>query len=347
MNKEEIDFVIPWVDGKDKNWYREKRKYEKYETREKDNNEIGVEKKLEDSEVNERFRDWGILKYWFRSVEINAPWVRKIHFVTWGHLPNFLNAEHEKIHIVNHRDYIPEEYLPTFSANPIEVNMHRIKGLADQFVYFNDDMFLNKKVSKKDFFVDGKPCYEALEATIKANDVNEIYNHILLNDISVINEKFSKREVQKKYFFKWYSLNYGLDIFRNICLSPWSTFQCITNSHLAAPFLKQTLFDVWKEESEILEKTSANKFRSIYDVNQYLFRYWDIMRGNFVPRKRLGKAYHIGIDSVDDAVNAICAFKGKVICINDTSYIDDFEGVAEKIRNAFEKRYPNKSTFEK
>ena len=52
----------------------------------------------------------------------------------------------------------PEEYLPTFNSHTIEMNLHRIKGLSEQFVYFNDDMFINKPMKPRDFFVHGKPC---------------------------------------------------------------------------------------------------------------------------------------------------------------------------------------------
>ena len=54
----------------------------------------------------------------------------------------WLNDNHPKLHIVNHRDYIPEECLPTFGPNPLMLNLHRIPGLSDRFVLFNDDTFV-------------------------------------------------------------------------------------------------------------------------------------------------------------------------------------------------------------
>ena len=75
-----IDFVITWVNGNDLRWKEKKDKYlNKYD------------KKLN---TNSRFRDWEILKYWFRSVEKNAPWVNNIYFITEGHLPEWLNLNH-------------------------------------------------------------------------------------------------------------------------------------------------------------------------------------------------------------------------------------------------------------
>ena len=145
---ENIDFVVPWVDGNDDKWIEERKK-----------NKEG----FDGGDDNEcRFRDWGLLKYWFRSIERNAPWMRKVHFITYGHLPSFLNPNCPKLHIVKHKDYIPHQYLPTFSANPIELNMHRIEDLSECFVYFNDDMFILDHTTPEFFFKNGKPCDSAV-----------------------------------------------------------------------------------------------------------------------------------------------------------------------------------------
>ncbi|MBQ6357217.1 MAG: capsule biosynthesis protein CapK, partial [Solobacterium sp.] len=41
--------------------------------------------------IDNRFKDWGLFKYWFRGVEKFAPWVNKIYFITWGHVPTWLD----------------------------------------------------------------------------------------------------------------------------------------------------------------------------------------------------------------------------------------------------------------
>ena len=126
-NQSDIDFVLIWVDDSDIEWQKSKARYK------------GEELKFNVNDV--RYRDWGTLKYWFRAVEKYAPWVHKIHFVTCGHVPEWLNLNHPKLNFVKHEDYIPAEFLPTFSSHAIELNLHRIKGLANKFVYFNDDTF--------------------------------------------------------------------------------------------------------------------------------------------------------------------------------------------------------------
>ena len=108
-----------------------------------------------------RYRDWETLRYWFRGVEKFAPWVNKIYFVTCGHVPSWLNLDADKLVHVKHSDYIPEEYLPTFSSHPIELNVNRIRGLSEHFVYFNDDTFLCRSIPKEIFYRDGKPVHQA------------------------------------------------------------------------------------------------------------------------------------------------------------------------------------------
>ena len=73
-------------------------------------------------------------------------------FYNLWHLPKWLKEEHPKLHIVRHEDFIPAEFLPTFSSHPIEWNFHRIEWLTENFVYFNDDMFLIKKSFSGRFF---------------------------------------------------------------------------------------------------------------------------------------------------------------------------------------------------
>ena len=172
---EKIDFVLLWVDGNDPKWLKEKEKY-------------SSSKNLGTSNTKNRFRDWNNLQYWFRAVEKYSSWVNKIFFVTWGHVPSWLK-ENKKLQIVKHEDFIPKEYLPTFNSNTIILNLHRIKGLSENFVLFNDDMFLNDYVKETDFFINGIPrdqfSYNLISSTGNENDS---FNHMLLNNIDIINK---------------------------------------------------------------------------------------------------------------------------------------------------------------
>ena len=46
---------------------------------------------------------------------------------------------------------MPEAYLPSYNSSAIELNIHRIRGLSEHFIYFNDDMFKIKDTQPSDF----------------------------------------------------------------------------------------------------------------------------------------------------------------------------------------------------
>ena len=250
-----VDFVVLWVDGNDPEWINEKNKY------------LKIQNNYSDNDIsNNRFRDWDNMKYWFRAVEQYAPWVRTVHFVTWGHIPDFLNTKCEKINIVKHTDFIPAEYLPTFNSCSIELNLHRIKELSEQFVYFNDDMFLTNKIDYSDFFKNGLPKEEGLEGTLSSPGDNNSYFHNILNCMDLINKNFNKREVYKQNLFKYFNPVYGLENVRNIALLPWRYYSGFKNSHLPVPLLKSTLNTVWEKEYKRLDASCRNKFRCNNDT---------------------------------------------------------------------------------
>lgn len=88
-----------------------------------------------------RFADHNELMYSLRSIEKYAPWIRNIFLVTNGQVPNWLDVNHPKIHLVNHSTIFPNKnHLPTFNSLAIESHLYEIPGLSDDFIYLNDDM---------------------------------------------------------------------------------------------------------------------------------------------------------------------------------------------------------------
>ncbi len=328
---EKIDFVIIWVDGSDPKWLKEKKQYSQTDNA--------------DSR-NVRYRDWENLRYLFRGIEKFAPWVNRVHFVTCGHLPEWLNISCDKLNIVKHSDYIPEKYLPTFSSHPIELNLHRIPNLAEKFVYFNDDMFLTNETSPSDFFKNSLPCTTAILTAIAPNG-KDFFEHILLNNMNVINRNFDKKNVILGNFTKWFSYKYGMEQFRTLLLLPWSKMPGMKYSHLPTSFLKSSFDEVWSKEYDVLNTTCDHKFRNILDVNQWLIEDWQIASGKFCPRNvNIGKLFMIS-DSNQDMLDAIKKRKYKMICLNDDENIQDFDQVKMDIQKAFEEILPDKSMFEK
>lgn len=334
-DKQKIDFVICWVDGNDPAWQAEKAKYSP--------------NRNEDARLV-RYRDWDNLQYWFRGVEKFTPWVNKIHFVTYGHLPKWLNTEHPKLHIVRHEDYLPAEYRPTFSARPIELNLHRIPGLADRFVYFNDDMFILRPLPETDFFAGGLPTDFCIASTISTSTKGDNGPFVKMNNISVMNSNFDKKEQMKKFFSKWVSPVYGGNALRNLIFYGQHRFKGFANNHLPFSYLKSTFADIWNKEGEVLDETCRRKFRTKLDVNQWLIRYWQMAKGDFQP---IGRHYKGSVFEVYGDVETNAELYGiiekqsqRMVCINDNEDID-FEGIKQRLDEAFDKILPEKSGFEK
>ena len=325
---EKVDFVLTWVDGNDPDWQDVRNQHIKYSN---------------ESKNTIRFRDWDNLHYWFRGIEKFVPWVNRIHLVTWGHLPAWLNQNHPKLNIVKHEDYIPGEYLPTFSARTLELNLHRINGLTDKFVYFNDDIFITRPVKETDFFKNGKPRDIAvMDICIKGD---EIHGGSLYNSIMSINKYFRKSKVVRENFFKWYNPIYGKYLLKTILLIPWKNITGFYTPHLANPFLKSTFIEVWDKEKEQLEQTSFNKFRTKMDVSQYLFRYWQLASGNFIPNRNIGQQFNLGINP-EKAFKAVEKQRYKVVCLNDSELVNDFDKIKSNINYSFDKILPEKSEYE-
>lgn len=334
----DVDIVMPWVDGSDPEWIRSRSKYDPRPA-----SNISTE------EQANRFRDWGNLQYIFRGIETFMPWVRKVHFITCGHKPSWLNTNQERLHWVKHDDYIPEAYLPTFSSHPIELNMHRIKGLSEQFIYFNDDFFVLKPTQKSDFYsADGLPKDQSVFFRIPGVSYKDTFGHIQLNDIGIINQNFNRSDVIRQHWRKLFSPKNGLLApLLSATFLPTNHFPGFMVNHMPQAFLKSTFNDVWSKEGEILDNVCKNRFRDAKDVNQYLMREWQFVTGRFEPSNLLKRSGYFSIfpHQLDSLTHTITSQAKQLICINDVE-VEDFELTKEAIQNAFEKILPRKSGFE-
>ena len=327
----DIDFVITWVDCTDPEWQKQRALY-------------ADEEDLTMNLNNARYRDFGTLKYWFRSIERYAPWVRRIHFVTCGQYPEWLNKDNPKLNLVEHRDYIPNQYLPTFNSDTIELNLHRIEGLSEQFVYFNDDVFVSAPVSPTDFFVKGLP------RDVAIRNIPMLYKigHINLNDINIINERFAFNKQFRQNIWKWLNFRYGIHGLRSLFFMPFIEFTGAKNSHVANAFLKSTFCEVWDKCKEELDKSCHQKYRSIFDFNQWLFKYWQIVKGTFYPQWiNYGAAY--SIDNTNRLEDDLIRHRHKLICLQDCEGIGDankLQKIQDDTLGTFQKVFPEKSSFE-
>lgn len=331
-NNMEIDFVITWVDMNDPKWKQDFARY---------SGKIDNSK----NEVSEaRFRDHGLLKYWFRGVEKFAPWVRKIHFVTCGQTPDWLDVNHPKINLVNHEDFIPNQYLPVFNSNLIEIYLHKISDLSNQFVYFNDDNFIIKTISKDRFFTNGLPNDIA---AFRTNFGMSQYGKMLKNNIRLINKFFNKNQVFNRDSEKWYFKEYGKKARLTNILKHYNKFVTLRTPHNAQPFLKSTFENVWVKCSEELNFMSTNRFRSDNDYTPELFRTWQICNSDFEPYNTYKdtKMFPLVIKS-KQAIKAIRQQEYTLVCINDNVHIRNYNQTMYEIEAAFESILPQKSAFE-
>ncbi len=136
-----IDYVIPFVDCSDENWLVEYKKY--------------VSGPNDWSNNSTRFRDWETLRYQLRGIERYMPWIRNIYIVmsiSETQIPNWLDTQNKRIHIVWDWEIVPREYLPVFNSNVIDLYIPRIEGLSERYLYACDDYLVMRELKPEDFF---------------------------------------------------------------------------------------------------------------------------------------------------------------------------------------------------
>ena len=328
MSNNPIDAVILWVDDSDPEWIQKK-------------NQILLNSnvKIED----ERFRDEGTLKYVLRSIEVNAPWMNKVFLVTDGQKPKFLNLKNTKLRFIKHSDFISKKYLPTFNSNVIELNLANIDELSDNFILFNDDMIINTPVKENDFFINNTPCDSAIMNPLFPS-FDDISN-IIVNDLRIINDKFSKRNVLRQHFHKFFNINYGKYNLKNINLAYYPLFCGFVDYHIPYSYKKMNFLKIYSEYSDNFIQTFNNKFRSPTDINHWLIRYWQLASGKFVPRK-CNFGLYLRMSEIDTINLELKNNFHKVLCLNDVKYNQYFKNDKVKLLEMLENKFPYKSSFE-
>lgn len=329
-----IDIVILWVDGNDEKWLNKKKLWQK---------KYGII-----GNTDERYRDWDNLQYLFRGIEKYASWVNHVYLVTDDQKPEWLDENYSKVTVIDHTEIIDEEFLPTFNTNAIELNIHKIEQLSENFLYFNDDVFIIDEVLKEDFFENGIPKEVAyLDINIPFKD--QPISNFIFNDLSLINDSFDKQTVINSEPSKWLNRTKDKKSINNFLLFQWKFFTGFVDPHLCIPFNKETFDTVWKKYNKELSKTTESKFRENHNYNVWLMRYWQLASNNFINREsNLGKLFGVrDQDTLERSSRYIKEQTGKIICVNDNEFLTDFDNAKEVINNEFSTLLPNKSKFEK
>lgn len=292
-----MDIVITYVNGLDPVWQAD---YEKY------TNQPVLEK---------RFRDWGTLRYLFRGIAENMPFIRKVHLVVSheSQVPEWIDRN--EVHIVLHKDIIPAEFLPTFNCNPIEMHLHRIEGLDEEYLYFNDDVFPMKPCKATEFFKGGK-CFLGMSHHLFACDM---FKKICRNSDHMARRALGLKE-------------------RSLFLRP---------QHVCTPMFKSECGEVYSKMPAEIAKTAAARVRNGENLNQYLFLDYMYLKGRLVNKRLSKKHFSVGIVSGEKLHRFITNPSHKLVCINDVQLSEErYTELRKALLDAFEERFPQKSKYE-
>lgn len=328
-----IDFVVTWVDGNDPKWRKKRQQFA-----------LGTEKS--NFNADSRFRDMGTFRYWFRAVEKYAPWVHQVYLVTDNQCPSWLNIECPKLTVVDHKEIISKDNLPTFNSNAIELSFEKIPGLTEQFVLFNDDTFINRPLSS-DFFFDST---SGLPRDTKAYDSispTQGGSYFSFNDLQCINQ-IARKQVNWKEMM---SLLFGgnLSIFiKNLLVSPHQAIMGYYDSHMPISYLKSSFKRVHKRFPESWEATVASRFRNNANINHLLIRYFQLEKVGYVYRNPKMNHYY-SINDLKAIEKDIRSQQHSLICINDDDTLSEehFDRLAKDLAVSFQKVLPTKSIFER
>lgn len=327
MLDEDIDVVIPWVDNTDPIWRDKAKQY------------------IDLTDLDgERFRDYDTIKYAIRSVEYNMPWVHQIFLVTAGQKPSWF-VESPKIKIINHDEFIPHEFLPTFSSIVITIFMHLIPEISEKFIVLNDDTFVVNSTKVSDYFRDGLPNDFYIERPTYPLFLNDYY---VFNSLYAINQAFSKRDnltknLTKKFNFKYGLINNTISLF----LSVFRPYLGFYSAHSAQPYLKTSFEECWRLFYDELHQAASHPTRNRLDVTDWLIRYYQLASSKFQasnPRKH--KYFELGLMDDNSFKDALYNKKYLDICINDASIKDDSLDLPDKMIDALSKKFNQPSTCE-
>ncbi len=264
--------------------------------------------------LTKRFRDWGTLKYLLRGIEKNMPFVENVFLLVSreSQVPGWVDRK--ALHVVLHEDIIPEKYLPTFNSTTIEMFLHRIQGLAEEYIYFNDDIFPVREVRPDEFFRDGKVC--VFHRTHRFG--SGLYRCQVRNS-DALARKAAGLPASVKY---------------------------IRPQHTCSAMLKSECEELWSSVPGEIE-ASLSPTRTERNLNQYLFSDWFLYRGRTVREKISNVHFSLAFAGARRIAAFIASPTSTMMGVNDVKLSDTrYRKCREALLNAFEKAFPQKSRFE-
>ena len=298
MENNDIDLVVPYVDSSDPNWQELFNKYNPHK------NEEGVD-------APNRFRgNDDLFRFFFRGVEANMPWIRKIHLIVQSEsqIPSWINKDN--VHIVLHKDIIPEEFLPTFNSTVIEMFLWNIDGLSEKFLYANDDFYVIKKVFPADFFMGDKVRFNFNK--LPQSSCGSMYLNHTMNVVKVIDN---------------IEPNFGFVVY-----------------HAFRPYFKSRMIACFNEHKEEILKR-LTRFRDEGNTNCYLFNYYDFAKGYRMASSL--KYKYCSLSNTSTCTKIIDEGNYNLVTINDNCLQDPDSTSYNKIIKSFKNKFNFVSKYEK
>ena len=301
-----IDYVITYVDDSDPNWVMA------YLDFCQDN---GYPIKVGSS----RFRNPRTLRYHLRAIEEYFQFIRNVYLVVSddSQVPRWINRDNVKI--VYHKDIIPKKFLPTFNSNTIELFLHNIKGLSNDFIYANDDTYPNYYLDKNCFFDKDNGNIRIKINYLNLDKANKTFSSMLRNTQNLVFKDTHKEPLKDKV---------------------------MKSDHSIKPLKKGILDYFWNKHKKELEE-SITPFRNKKNITIELCNFYYYLIGVYSEKFINCKYIEYDINNLDDIINSINSNQIQVLCINDVSkFKGNYEEFNKKLIETFEKKFPKYSRFE-
>ncbi|KRV48130.1 sugar phosphotransferase [Wenjunlia vitaminophila] len=309
-----IDVVYTWVDGEEPEMRAKRARYKGEGTAD-----------ILDKEVNEsRYTSHDELKYSLRSLRMYADFIRHIYIVTDGQKPHWLDDSAEGITVVDHRDIFPEGVLPVFNSHAIETRLHHIPGLSDHYLYFNDDVFVGRRITPEHFF-HGSGAMRIPVSPLKIGLGKPHAEETATNSAS--------KNVRQLLFEK-----YGRITINNFM-------------HTPLPQQRATLRELEVMFPEDIARTTASRFRSPQDIAMtapLLYQYALITGRGFAAKFKF-RYVNISRPDADKRLdNLLRTRRFDFFCLNDVNVPpEEREAVSLRMHSFLEEYFPIPSQFEK
>ncbi|ODB35861.1 hypothetical protein BB427_16265 [Pseudoalteromonas sp. BMB] len=299
-----------------------------------------------------RYEDIGTLKYVHRSIEKFIPWIRNVYLVTANQAPGWLKTDHPKLVQISHSDIFKDQsQLPSFNSSAIELNLHRIEGLSEQFLLFNDDTIIQKPLNKSYFFKSDYPNDMYIVRNLFHDDK---YSHSLHSIMQVINNEVKSSQSFNQQLRYMKNFRYGLKcVINNLILTRLSQNEIplFVQLHSVQAHLKSNFIEAETAYPNIFHNTFSSRFRSESDINHYLAQFWGLIKGKFHPKMQFDKKY-ISILDIDMLKKQLLALKDhdiSLLCFGEHPEFDtsDYPKCKQLISEFLDIKLSNHSSYER